>query len=513
MEAPLPIHLLTPQNPDLLQHIYGAVNGVFLMSTVLMLITGISYSRKSSKLKVTNYLSISAAYMVVTVSFAAFSLYSIYYQGFSGAVSKSVIPQWLFDISRFGAPVGLACVTYILLTITRIKSSRAYRFQQNAWWFIYGLYILDFTSFIALFFIDNDEYITLLTGALFLPHTIGAIRYCLVGLKYEPYSKAMTALFCIMFVIFFEYSRRLYLRELDFSPEFIAATQSVFAINQIFFSFISLRYAYDEIHRILIAQQHELFHLLHGFGKALKDDEFFIAYQPQVDLKTNTVNGVEALIRWQHPTQGFIPPDQFIALAEDTDKINDICQWVITNTFKEIGALRQQSGKDLQVAINFSAKNLNAFMLGHLKKSLNEYQIPPKSVTVEITETVMLDNSEEVQKFFNEIHALGVKLSLDDYGTGFSSLSYLTQMNTSELKIDRSFIMDIVENHNHFVIASSTVAMGKSLNNKIVAEGVETEEILGILNEIGCDYAQGYYIAKPMPVAELQQWLHDSPYS
>lgn len=512
MEAPLPIHQLIPQDPALLQHVYGVVNGIFLMSCALMFLTGVSYYRKSN-FAITRRLTVSSSYLLVTLSFLGFTLYNIFYQGFSGAVSTKVLPQWVFSLSKYGAPLALASITYVLLLITEAKSYRAYRFQQKAKWYIYGLYILDAIGFVALFFMEDIEQIALFVGLLFIPHFLGAIRYCLVALKYIPYSKSLAAMFSLMALVFIEFSRLLYLRQIAFTPEVLALTHAAFAINQVFFCFVALRYGYDEVHRSLTARQHNTHQLLHDFGYALKKQEFFLTYQPQIDLKNNTVYGVEALIRWKHSKHGMVPPDHFIPLAEDTEKINDICQWVIDNSLKEVSQLYQETGQRLNLSINFSAKNLNHFMLSYLKSRMQHYQVKPEDITVEITETVMVDDDQEIQEFLEEIHNVGVELSLDDYGTGFSSLSYLTKLRISELKIDRSFIMDIDENHDNFVISHSTIAMSKSLDNKVVAEGVETEEILQTLKDIDCDYAQGYYIAKPMPVADLKQWLQESPYA
>lgn len=514
MKSSLPIHQMVPESPDLLQHVYGVVNGMFFMSTVLIFLLSISYYRKSN-IALSGKLTVVKTYLLAGFSFLGFALYNIYYQSFTGAVSISegIFPQWLLDISKFGSPIALAGITYVLLLITEVRSYRAYRFQQKAQWYIQGLYIMDAIALVALCFVNDPEHVALITGSIFIPHGLGSIRYCLVALKYETYSKTMALLFAFTTLIFIEFNRVLYLRTIDFSPEFLALIHFIFGINQILFAFIFLRFGYDEVYRALELKQKEQHELLHGLGFGLENGEFFLAYQPQIDLKTDQLSGIEALVRWQHPKRGLVAPDHFIKLAEDTDKINDICRWVVDNSLKEVCELQRQLGRELQISINFSAKNLNAYMLAHLKNKLSLYNISPSLVTIEITETVMLDEDEETHMFFEEIHQLGIKLSLDDYGTGFSSLSYLTKVHISELKIDRSFITDIESNRNHFVIAHSTVAMSKSLNNKIVAEGVESEETLKILKDIGCDYAQGYYIAKPMPIGDLKHWLKESPHT
>lgn len=509
----LSLHEIPPQSPDLLQQVYGVVNGVFLVCAVLVLLTGISHYKASNFKLRKSSMSASFTYFLVFLGFAAFGLYNIFYQSFTGAVTTQVLPEWLFYISRYGSPIALASITFIFLLVTKVQSYRAFRFQEKYRYIINALYIADLAVLVALGFMHNINHIAFLNGVIFVPHCIGAVLYCLIAMKDTPYCYIMAFMFGLMAVVFAEFNRLLFVGELNFSPEIIAAAHATFASTHTIFTFITLRFGYAEMMRFIRIRQMDNQHLIHGFGEALKNDEFFLVYQPQVKLSSNEISGVETLIRWQHPEHGLIPPATFIELAEVSDKINDICFWVVSRAIRDVSQLQEELKHNLSLSINFSAKNLNQGILNHLKQQFERYNFPAESLIVEITETVMIEDNSETRMFLDEIDTMGIKLSVDDYGTGFSSLSYLNKLQVSELKLDRSFVYDIAESHDHFVISHSTVTMSKRLGYKVVAEGVESAEAMSTLHTIGCDYAQGFYIGRPMPLSELRDWMQSSPYN
>lgn len=508
----LPLHQFTPKNPEVLQQLYGVINGVFLVCAALVLLSGISHYRSSFFKLRNNRMSATFSYFLVFIGFASFGLYNVFYQGFSRAVTINTLPDWLFYISRFSSPIALASITFIFLLVTEVKSYTAFRFQEKHKVFIRSLYLMDLLALVVLLFMDDMNNIALLNGSIFVPHCAAAVLYCLFGLKDVPYSALMAAMFALMAVVFAELNRQLFYGTLSFTPEAIALTHTTFTITHTIFTFITLRFGYDEMLRFLKVKDRDNQHLIHGFGNALKNNEFFLTYQPQINLKTNEFSGLETLIRWQHPRYGHIPPIEFIELAEVSGKIDDLCCWVISQSLKEVTSMRDHLKSDLRLSINFSAKNLNATVLEHLQRKLEYYNFPAKDLTVEITETVVIEETSETRHFLNTVYDMGVELSIDDYGTGFSSLSYLNKLQLSELKLDRSFVSDIDENHENFVISHSTITMSKSLNYKVVAEGVETAEAMEILKTINCDYAQGFFIARPMTESELCEWVKRSSY-
>ena len=233
-------------------------------------------------------------------------------------------------------------------------------------------------------------------------------------------------------------------------------------------------------------------------------------YQPQVNLGSNQVSGLEALIRWQHPEQGLIAPDQFIQLAEQCELIDDLTKWIIRQAVADLRRL-MDAGHPLRISINFSVKNFNAQLVAYMRQQLEDQAVPAQLLAIEITENLLMDDSAEVQAVFAQLADLGVEVALDDYGTGFSSLSYLRKLNLAELKIDRSFVMDLDQSDENAVIVRSTLQMSHSLNIRVVAEGVENHQVLEQLRHMNCDVVQGYGVARPMRFADVLAWLDQRP--
>ena len=233
--------------------------------------------------------------------------------------------------------------------------------------------------------------------------------------------------------------------------------------------------------------------------KALVNNEFFLCYQPQVDLKTHELVGAEVLVRWNHPEQGVLPPARFISLAEDSGTIGQLGEWVLRTACAQIQAWRRD-GFDLpKIAVNLSGRQLERKGFAELVADiLDEYELPPSALELELTESVLME-TEEAFEVLEELDALGVHLSIDDFGTGYSSLSYLKRLTVHTLKIDRSFIMDVAEHGNNQAIVRAVIALAKTLGLAAVAEGVENSEQADFLADEGCDHAQGYLFGKPMP--------------
>jgi len=244
--------------------------------------------------------------------------------------------------------------------------------------------------------------------------------------------------------------------------------------------------------------------------QAIGADELVVYYQPQVNAKSGRLEGVEALARWHHPEQGFIGPDEFIPLAERTGLIGPLTYWVMQEALKQCAAW-VQVGLDIKMSINISAHNLIDLSLpSKVAELLKIYQLAPEKLVLEVTESVFMLDPESSLVVLDELKSMGVALSIDDYGTGYSSLAYLKKMPVHELKIDQSFIFDMLGSENDAMIVSSTVALAHSLGLSVVAEGVETEEAWQYLQGLGCDTIQGYFVSAPLSAEAFMEWVDQS---
>lgn len=247
--------------------------------------------------------------------------------------------------------------------------------------------------------------------------------------------------------------------------------------------------------------------LLGELRRAVEERQLVLYYQPKIDLASGEPAYVEALLRWQHPTKGFIPPDQFIPFAEQTGYIRVLTQWVLDTALRQAAAWRAR-GIRLRMCINLSARDLlHVELPARVGALLQELELPPSTVWLEITESAIMDDPVRAEQTLAALDALGVRLSIDDFGTGYSSLAYLKRLPVDELKIDKSFVLTMDRDASDATIVRSTVELGHNLGLSVVAEGVDSERTLALLREWGCDVAQGFLICKPLPPADLEAWL------
>jgi len=244
--------------------------------------------------------------------------------------------------------------------------------------------------------------------------------------------------------------------------------------------------------------------------KAIERDELVLHYQPQVDTESGSVVGAEALIRWQHPERGLVPPFKFIPLAEEMGLIGELGDWVLEEACRQMVELRAQGLKLPKIAVNVSAMQFNASFIQRVDDVLFKTGLDPAALELELTEGMVMDNTNATIEALHELKRLGVSLSIDDFGTGYSSLSYLSRFPLDELKIDRSFVIDFNKSDNDASLVIAIIAMGKSMKLNLVAEGVETHEQYHFLTENGATVIQGYLFSKPVPVEELRPLL--APY-
>jgi diguanylate cyclase (GGDEF)-like protein/PAS domain S-box-containing protein len=248
--------------------------------------------------------------------------------------------------------------------------------------------------------------------------------------------------------------------------------------------------------------------LEHGLGMALDRNELFLVYQPQVDIRTKTITGLEALLRWQHPKLGLVPPAKFIGIAEHSGLIVPIGEWVLRSACAQAKIWQEAGLPAVPIAVNVSAVQFRQQGFPDLvRKVLRDTRLDPRYLELELTESLLLTNADVMFSILQDLREMGVKLAIDDFGTGYSSLSYLRQFQVNRLKIDRSFVQDVAENSDDAAITTAIIKMAKALNLEVLAEGVETEAQMAFLRAAQCFDVQGYYFSKPIAVAKVVEQL------
>jgi predicted signal transduction protein with EAL and GGDEF domain len=249
--------------------------------------------------------------------------------------------------------------------------------------------------------------------------------------------------------------------------------------------------------------------LLQDLRLARKRQQFVLHYQPKFVAPSGPITGVEALLRWNHPTRGLIPPDTFIPIAERTGLIVQIGEWVIDEACRQVSQWRRAGRPTLTMAVNISALQFsNTRLVPAVKNALERYQLEGEALTLEITESTAMRDVDASLEILERLRALGVRISIDDFGTGYSSLLYLKRLPASELKIDRGFVSELVADGEDAAIVAAIIALGQTLNLKIVAEGVETGAQQDLLTRLGCDSLQGFLLGRPMPALEFEGLGH-----
>lgn len=249
--------------------------------------------------------------------------------------------------------------------------------------------------------------------------------------------------------------------------------------------------------------------LLNDLHEALEESQLVLHYQPRVNLRSRRVSGVEALVRWQHPLYGLLPPEQFIPLAEQTGVIKSLSLWVLKAALSQAQAWRDAEF-DSAVAVNLTMRNLQDPQTPDtIQGLLAEIGLDGRWLTVEITEDTVMSNAARALETLTRLRAMGVRIAIDDFGTGYSSLGYLKRLPVDELKIDQSFVRDMATDQNSSAIVRATIDLGHNLGLQVVAEGVEDEPTLDLLSRLGCDEAQGYYFSRALPPSDFLHWYLD----
>jgi EAL domain-containing protein (putative c-di-GMP-specific phosphodiesterase class I) len=257
------------------------------------------------------------------------------------------------------------------------------------------------------------------------------------------------------------------------------------------------------------ARATERFRIESELRHALAHGELLLYHQPKVSLRNGRIVGAEALMRWQHPVHGLMPPGNFVPVAEETSLILELGEWVLHEACRQIQAWGQRGLNMPPLAVNLSARQFDKHLPRSMEALLQQYQIKPAQLKLEITESLVVRGADEVIPIMNDLVAMGFSIALDDFGTGYSSLAYLKKFPITTLKIDRAFVVGIPAEPNDCAIAQAIVTMGQQLRQEIVAEGVETRDQMTFLRQLGCDQLQGYLFSKPLPVADYERLVQE----
>jgi diguanylate cyclase (GGDEF)-like protein len=261
----------------------------------------------------------------------------------------------------------------------------------------------------------------------------------------------------------------------------------------------------------LVSRERQLSNLKGNLRRALDNNELMLYYQPQIDLQAGELSGCEALVRWHHAEQGWTPPDVFIPVAEKSGLIDTLTYWSINVALREWLEFCK-GARGGAIAVNLSAKLLQSREIVDLvSRALNIWGAEPGALTLEVTESATMSDPDFALGVLSQLHEMGVTLSIDDFGTGYSSLAYLQKLPVSELKIDRSFVQQMAHRAQDRKIVRSIIDLAHNLEMRVVAEGIEDQRSLDMLVSMGCDYGQGFHIARPMPAARLSDWLQQAP--
>ena len=251
--------------------------------------------------------------------------------------------------------------------------------------------------------------------------------------------------------------------------------------------------------------------LLGELRHAVEHDQLALLFQPRVSLGGRAANSAEALLRWHHPERGVVLPERFVPFAEQTGYIKAVTRWVLNSVFRQCAAW-QARGIDLRISVNISARDLH---MPDFPRSLAElagaHGMKPEAISLEVTESAVMEDPAHALEILERLHAMGVRLSIDDFGTGYSSLAYLKRLPVDELKIDKSFVMGLVRDRDDAAIVRATIDLAHHMGLAVTAEGVEEASVLETLRRLGCDQAQGNFISPPLPAAALERWIRQEP--
>lgn len=487
-------------NENMLLHLYGFSNGLYIAAFFYLLFFALSYySQKNRK--------ISMMLIMLAVSTGLFGLYNLFTQHVFSAPSSGVVPAYLLMLGKFGAPFALSLLLHMHTKMLAGHSFYTYSVvKRNIYW-LYLIHAVSVLSFVLLLFASSEKQALLILHFMFIPTVLLSMYWSAVTQKTVRYSRLLFVLLsiCACSIIYMIVKM---LIDADFQMPLLAHLYSCFVFGCVLmaYSFICIRFSDHEAKRLFQLKDSYEHSIAMDLNQAIANNHLYMLYQPKLDLQQNSISGLEALVRWQHPKRGLISPKDFIPIVEKTGMIDDVCFWVVETVIKQAADFHRQK-IHLPISINFSTHNLKPKVVHFLSQMLENYAVPASLIQIEITETLLLDITDDKRKALEMLKALNIGLSMDDYGTGYSSLSYIKKLSLKELKIDASFVRDLDTRIDNMVIVDSIIQMSKSLNIHVTAEGVETQRIQDILQDMGCHTIQGYLLTKPSSIPSLMLWM------
>lgn len=480
-------------------HAYGVVNGLFIAAICYMVFFGISSLINRGR----SYIAIT--FMLLAWIGILFTGYSLFFQVSYDSLSAQNYPDWLVNLCKYAAPLALIFSSEVFLKNFAIKSYDTYAVVKKAQPLRYGLLVINLFTLVLLFFTPSVRWAMVIIQLMFIPSIIAGIIINYLS----PYrSLSFTGALIFSLIACIAFGTITTLNKNAIPQSIILVMLITYATILLLLSFAVIRYGFDEAIRFNEIKEVDASNLSDDLYAAIKDAQFFLVYQPKICLKNNRTMGFEALIRWQHPKKGVIRPAQFIELSEKTHMIDNITEWVIDSAIQQAKVLMQH-GYQTPLSINMSAMTIKPDMMTYLAERLAHHQVPASMLIVEIKESLLVTHASSQMQALDMLHRLGVRVSLDDYGTGFSSLSFIRSLGINELKIDTSFVANLNTHPDSLVIVKSTLQMSRGLKLPVVAEGVETDDVKQTLTELGCDTAQGYAISHPLKQNDLLPWLEN----
>ncbi len=349
---------------------------------------------------------------------------------------------------------------------------------------------------------------------------MGGDEFAIFLPKIRNQQHAVVFAHCILDALRLEFNLEVFCAEISASIGIVLAPTQARDVNELMrFADVAMYYAKEQMSGIAVYSPEIDPHspkrlaMMSELGRAIREDQLCLYYQPKVKLDSKTFYGFEALLRWNHPELGFVPPNEFIPIAEVTSLIHPLTAWVLEKSIAQCCLWRSQ-GLAVSVAVNLSARNLlDENMPKLVRNLLQKYGLPASSLELEITESSIMSDPARALRVLQQLHELGAQLSIDDFGTGYSSLAYLKKLPVQTLKIDYSFIRNMLDDKQDELIVESTIHLAHSLSLKVVAEGVENAALIERLSSMGCDEAQGYHIGRPMALAQIDEWMAESSWT
>ena len=490
------------ESKDWLIFLYGFVSCFCLSAALLLAMTSLLHWFQNHNKQASMMLALGA------IAFFFYFLYNLSFQSLTGSPIAALLPDALKRVLPLASPISLALLTLIILKSTLITSFKAYSFIRENYWLHTLLYALAASSFVAIVLAPNQRTAELIGHWTFLPFMLTyavLIYHFYDGSRIRWLSAGLVLLICIVITITgWRFNHGL----IPWSEPWMLILNLYYVITCFSISYGLVVYGYSGVVRYQHIRSLDKRNIAHKINDALHDNHFHLAYQPKINLKTGETHSLEALIKWSDPKLGNIPPEEFIPLSEEIGLINRITCWVIERAFTDIRVL-ESHGHNISIAINFSFKDINLQMIDFLEQQLEHHQISASKIIIEITERFWIHDSEEANANIKRLQDLGFTISLDDFGTGESSLQSFHNIQFSEIKIDQSFVRTISTSKHYQSLVQSMIELCQRLQIATVVEGVEDEEALRLVTSYGATYAQGYGIARPM---ELKQFLESGLY-